>query len=240
MVHIVPKHPSVKEEYNQAVATHYAAYRPPLHRPILEKLLKEGERFESGLDIGCGTGYSSIALANHCDQVIGLDPSKSMIDQSIPAPSITFILGNETKLSEFDSESFDVVTFAGSLYYAKNLLLYQQLLRTLMSKGVILVYDFEVLLNEPFAQLELKQTAAESGYHWPRFRTETSHMEAIELSLSSEELSHVLLADSNLYTLIVDKLRSDQPYTPLVDHFQSISKIHTVKANLYYSRLSRT
>ncbi len=68
------------EEYNQAVAEHYAAFRPPLHQLILKKLLNPGERLQSGLDIGSGTGYSAIALSGYCDHVIGLDPSESMIE----------------------------------------------------------------------------------------------------------------------------------------------------------------
>jgi SAM-dependent methyltransferase len=234
----------VQEDYNEKVAEHYAAFRPPLHRLILENLLTDGERFESGLDIGCGTGYSSIVLADHCDQVVGLDPSKSMIDRAEEHPSITYVHGNEVKLKDFDSNSFDVVTFAGSLYYAKNQLLYQELLRTLTPNSAIFVYDFEVLLHEPLAQLELKQASVESDYQfivdlsdWPQFATEAAHAETIELPLSSEDLSHVLLADSNLYTLIADKLGHEQLHEKLVEHFESEARTHSLRATLYYSRL---
>lgn len=132
----------MQEDYNVKVAEHYAAFRPPLHRLILEKLLTDGERLETGLDIGCGTGYSSIALSDYCNQVVRLDPSKSMIEQAEEQPSITYVHGNEAKLKDFDSNSFDVVTFAGSRYYAKNQLLFQELLRTLTPNSAIFVYDF--------------------------------------------------------------------------------------------------
>lgn len=209
----------MQEDYNVKVAEHYAAFRPPLHRLILEKLLTDGERLETGLDIGCGTGYSSIALSDYCNQVVRLDPSKSMIEQAEEQPSITYVHGNEAKLKDFDSNSFDVVTFAGSRYYAKNQLLFQELLRTLTPNSAIFVYDFEALLHEPLAQLGLKQASVESGYQfivdlsdWPQFTAETAQTETIELPLISEELSHVLLADSNLYTLIADKLGHEQLY----------------------------
>lgn len=61
----------MSEEYDEAIAYHYNAYRPPLHEVILSQVLGKDERFQNGLDIGCGTGYSAIALAKYCSQVYG-------------------------------------------------------------------------------------------------------------------------------------------------------------------------
>jgi len=47
------------ERYDDTSAGHDAAYRPPLHRLILECLIREEESFRVGLDIGCGTGCST-------------------------------------------------------------------------------------------------------------------------------------------------------------------------------------
>ena len=54
------------EHYDSFTAMHYAAYRPPLHEVILDKTI-EG-KFDLGLDVGCGTGTSSIALASFLQQ----------------------------------------------------------------------------------------------------------------------------------------------------------------------------
>ena len=61
----------MSEEYDEAIAYHYDAYRPPLAEVILSQVLGEDERFQDRLDIGCGTGYSAIALAKYCSQVYG-------------------------------------------------------------------------------------------------------------------------------------------------------------------------
>ncbi len=58
--------------YDDQIARHYAAYRPPLHQLIINEAL-ENQLFEVGLDIGCGTGCSAIALADRCRQVFGVD-----------------------------------------------------------------------------------------------------------------------------------------------------------------------
>ena len=74
-----------KSEYTTDIATHYKSFRPPLHEILLKRSLKN-QRFESALDIGCGTGNSTIALAKYCASVTGYDPNKSMIQYSESHP----------------------------------------------------------------------------------------------------------------------------------------------------------
>jgi len=233
----------VQEEYNPSVAEHYAAYRPPLHRLILGKLLKPDEHFEAGLDIGCGTGYSADALSEYCHRVTGLDPSESMIEQAIDHPKVDYLCGSEDRLSELEPDSIDIVTFAGSIFYAKNEALYQQLLSVLRKEGLLLIYDFEVLLDEPLQQLGLTRESNPSDYQfmvdlsdWDRFKGESTQTEQVELSLFSEELSHLLLADSLIYELISDKWACDPLYPQLVAHFEGLAHVHSLKAKLYYAR----
>ena len=63
------------KEYDQITAFHYAAYRPLLHSKILNEYFDENGKQNIGLDIGCGTGHSSVALAKYCHKVFGIDPS---------------------------------------------------------------------------------------------------------------------------------------------------------------------
>src|SRR5690625_4484968 len=70
------------ERYDANAAAHYAAYRPPLHAMILGRVLTGNASFDIGLDIGCGTGYSAVALAKYCKFVYGIDPSPSMLNRA--------------------------------------------------------------------------------------------------------------------------------------------------------------
>ena len=63
----------VTDRYSPAVAAHYAAYRPPLHARLLARVLGDRGPFDVGLDVGCGTGRSTVALAAHCARVYGVD-----------------------------------------------------------------------------------------------------------------------------------------------------------------------
>lgn len=177
---------------------------------------------------------------------MGIDPSESMIKRAAEHSSIDYLCGNEYKLSEIDSQSVDVTTFAGSIFYAKNDDLYKQLLRVLKQEGLLLIYDFEVNLDEPLHQLELARESIPSDYQfivdlsdWDQFKGAAMHTEQIELAVSPEELSHLLLADSLIYGLIAKKLNKEQPFDQLVEFYQQRADKHHLKTDLYYARLIR-
>jgi SAM-dependent methyltransferase len=74
-------------------------------------------RNKKALDFGCGVGRLSQALAEHVDQVIGLDISPSMLekarelDQQLNRSEgrITFVLNEKPDLSVIDTGSVDIV-----------------------------------------------------------------------------------------------------------------------------------
>ncbi len=131
--------------YDEEKARHYAAYRPPLHQRILQNTLGK-RRFHHALDVGCGMGHSSVALQNRCDCVTGTDPGEAMIAQALHAPDTDYTVFDGTHLP-FPDQSFDLITLAGSWYYARSRTLYDELLRTACTGAMILVYDFSLDLS---------------------------------------------------------------------------------------------
>jgi hypothetical protein len=59
---------------------------------------------------------------------------------------------------------FDIVTFAGSLFYAKAARLRRELARVCPPGSTIVVYDFEILLNDVMAELGTASPAVASDY----------------------------------------------------------------------------
>ena len=104
----------VTDPFPQAVAAHHAAYRPSLHDRILAPVLDDRGPFDVGLDVGCGTGRSAVALAAHCTRVQGVDPSPAMLAQATAHDRITYREGNAEALP-LPARSVDVVTYAGVL-----------------------------------------------------------------------------------------------------------------------------
>lgn len=127
------------------MAAGYAFARPAVHPQIIERI-REDLRVEtpvaSALDIGCGAGRSTAAIAPIAVRVVGLDPVPAMLAHGrAVAPRASFVAARAEHLP-FAAGSFDVVTAAGSLNYVDPGLFLPELARVLSAGGVMVVYDF--------------------------------------------------------------------------------------------------
>ncbi len=231
------------ERYDSAAARHYAAYRPPLHRVILERVLRPGEFFQTGLDIGCGTGYSAVALTRYCGRVLGLDPSAAMLAAAPRHPGITYLHGSGDALGQLPVPAVEVVTFAGSLFYAKSGELRKELGRVCAPGATILVYDFEVFLDAAMAEAGVDQPAPTGDYDhqanlsgWAEFAVEVSGAERIQLAVSGNEMAHLLLADSNRYDAFLKRFPNRDPFEPLAGILNARGGAIPLPVGLYFTR----
>ena len=232
----------MNERYDSTAARHYAAYRPPLHRLILERAIRPNESYQVGLDVGCGTGYSAVALTKYCDRVFGLDSSRSMLDAAQRHPRITYVHGSGDALSQLPVQVFDVVTFAGSMFYAKTDALRKELVRVCPLGGMIIVYDFEVLLSDVMAEVGVDFTEVPSGYDyhanlsgWAEFTVDSSGAEQIRLDVSKTDMAHLLLADSNRYDALLNRFPKGNLFESLVDYLSSLRGETQLLANIYFT-----
>lgn len=231
------------ERYDSTAARHYAAFRPPLHRLILDRVIRPHESFPVGLDVGCGTGYSAVALTKYCDRVFGLDPSRSMLDVAQTHPKITYLQGSGDALGQQLTQAVDLVTFAGSLFYAKTDRLRTELVRACPPGGTIIVYDFEVLLHEVMAELGTDSPAIASDYDyavhlsdWAEFTAETRGVERLWLDVTGHEMAHLLLADSNRYDAFVRRFPNSDPFESLVGYLENLRVKRGLEADIYFTR----
>lgn len=231
------------ERYDGQAARHYAAFRPPLHRLALERVLGTGERFAVGLDVGCGTGYSTVALADFCDRVFGIDPSPAMLKAAPPHPRITYLPGLGESLSSLPAPRFDVVTFAGSLVYTKSDALRRELTRVCPPSGTVVVYDFEILLAPFVEELGIARPEVASDYDhqlnlsdWPEFELVSDGTERIRLSASAGELAHLLLSDSHRYDALARNFPDADPFDRLVARLAEFRVQDRLEADLYFTR----
>ena len=148
--------------YTSIAAQHFAAYRLPLHAPIVHKAL-DGMHFSKALDVGCGTGSSTLALLPYCDDVMGLNPSAEMIASASPHPRIDYRTGIATNLPVSD-HNLDVVSIAGALPYIDIDLFAAELRRAWFPSTKILVYDFWVDLQDLIQRTGLPLTRRVDGY----------------------------------------------------------------------------
>ncbi len=126
---------------SERLAAAYARDRPPIHEQIL-RAARLGRRADLALDIGCGAGLSTAALAPLTRRAIGLEPISTMLKhRRTVAPHASFVIGQAERLP-FAAGSFDLVSAAGSLNYADLPSALAEIARVLTRDGTFLLYDF--------------------------------------------------------------------------------------------------
>ncbi|MEL6819154.1 MAG: class I SAM-dependent methyltransferase [Pseudomonadota bacterium] len=186
--------------YGQDAATHYAAYRPPLHRPILARALVH-QNFKRALDFGCGTGQSSLALVSFADEIIGVDKSAEMLAAATKYPVIEYRLGAEDELP-VQGCSIDLVTMAGVLPYLEIGAFLSELRRACTPKATLIVYDFKLRLMPLLTLFPKVSTFKSSKYEHSKnldgqsgISTIEQCRDVIEFDIQSGQAAHLILAN---------------------------------------------
>jgi len=127
------------------MAVGYARHRPPVHERVFE-LLELGAgtlRVHRALDLGCGAGVSTRVLQPRASEVIGLDPSPSMLEWAKKLLASAGFVAARAEAIPIADGTVDLVTAAGSLNYSASESFFNETARVLNSEGSLLVYDFE-------------------------------------------------------------------------------------------------
>lgn len=227
--------------YDRQTAQHFEAYRPPLHRLILSEIIG-GKHFDSGLDIGCGTGHSAIALAEFCHDVLGIDSSEEMLRHTTNHEKVKY-----RHCQDLNSlnQSFEIVTMAGSLFYLKSQKMVNEVSDLLEDHGWLIIYDFDIQLNHILKKLA-KITQSPSNYdhkinlnglnHRTLKLTDSGHYE-LKFELTSGELAHLILSESYLFAFFQEHFAVQNPHDSLRNILDEskIGKPKTLIAGIYYS-----
>lgn len=129
----------------ERVAEGYAKYRPYYHPLIMKKIREctglEG-KFENALDVGCGTGLSTIALQEIAEHVTGTDNSHEMITvaQVKNEEKIPYFHAPAEHLP-FKDQSFDLLTICGAINWIDRTQFFPEAKRVLKEKGWMIIYD---------------------------------------------------------------------------------------------------
>jgi len=227
--------------YDAITASHYSAYRPPLHSIILGQALRQNRERQMGLDIGCGTGRSTQELANFCNHVVGLEPSKSMLLKTEKHEKVNYVNSPGEQIP-IAARSVDVVTLAGSLNYIERNPLVNELERICCADAEIVIYDFEVDLIdfEKFLGMNLENCSLEYDHsanlsEHANFDEVTIVEDEFSTNASPLEIAHLLLSDRKRHNTLCKKYQISNPVNLIEDKISSISKTIPIRSNIFYS-----
>jgi SAM-dependent methyltransferase len=92
------------------------------------------------LDVACGTGMSTIALAEHAALAVGMDVSPEMLRAARPTPGVSFMLAGAEQLP-FADDTVDAVTCCSGVHWFDQQRFFAELRRVLRRDGWVGLYD---------------------------------------------------------------------------------------------------
>lgn len=129
---------------HERVAVGYASARPNLHPEVfarVRKMIGSGPRFRRGLDVGCGTGMSSVALLDLAEAVVGLDGSFEMLRHARRASGVSYV-ASLAELPPFSAGCFDIIVACGSIAWIDGSRFLPRVADLLASGGWLVSLDF--------------------------------------------------------------------------------------------------
>ena len=125
------------------VAERYANGRPFFHPLAIKKIQKfccENGRVDCALDVGCGTGQSTLALLEIAEEVIGTDISAEMLSRAAGHPRIRYVEGQAEKIP-FPDEGFGLITVALAFHWFDQRKFLLEAKRLLKFGGWLVIYN---------------------------------------------------------------------------------------------------
>ena len=127
-----------------SAAARYPAGRTYFHPLVIARckaFLGIERPVSRALDVGCGTGLSTVALLDAARSAVGVDSSAAMLGHAIPAPGrLAFVVGAAERLP-FPDHAFDLITVSSACHWFVETAFLAEALRVLTSPGDVVVYD---------------------------------------------------------------------------------------------------
>ncbi|KAI8082965.1 S-adenosyl-L-methionine-dependent methyltransferase [Halteromyces radiatus] len=153
-------------------ADSYMTYRPTYNKNAYSYIFEvhQGD-LELAVDVGCGPGTVTIELAKWCRQVIGIDPSNSMIEvaqktaQQQGLQNVTYRQGYGEQLP-LEDQSVDILTVAQSLHWLDPSKFLSEVKRVLRPKGTLVAWGYmfgKLCFDDNTSQQEYQDTLAQLG-----------------------------------------------------------------------------
>ena len=128
---------------SKSAAARYPKGRPYFHPIVVErikKFLSLNEPLPRAIDVGCGTGLSTVALKEIAHEVIGVDASIEMLALAERDSHIEYLVANGERLP-FRGDAFDLMTLSQAFHWMDREKFLEEAGRVLRASGWLIVYD---------------------------------------------------------------------------------------------------
>jgi SAM-dependent methyltransferase len=119
----------------------YARFRPVYPAALYDWLASQVSGRSLAVDLGCGNGQASVALAQRFDQVLGVDPSQAQLDRAAEGKNIRYICA-QAEASTLPGGEAALVTVAQAFHWFKRPAVFGEMRRLLKPGGVVAVWCY--------------------------------------------------------------------------------------------------
>ena len=123
-----------------SAAERYARGRPYFHRLATARIAAVSGPVARALDVGCGTGLSTRALAEIAETVVGTDASANMLAEAEPHPRVSYLAAPAEALPLTDA-SFDLVSVCQAFHWFDQDRFLAEARRVLKPRGWLALYN---------------------------------------------------------------------------------------------------
>lgn len=148
----------------------YAAHRPTYSPELATVLRRVSPDGRTAVDVGCGTGQLTVLLADHFQEVLGLDPSADQIANATPAANIDYRISAAEALDVPDA-SASLITVAQAAHWFDLDGFYREVRRIAVPGAVLALITYGVVeLDEDLTARFDAFYRDEIGPYWPAER----------------------------------------------------------------------
>lgn len=173
---------------SNAISAAYAAFRPSYPAALFQAVASRCVAGIGGssastdaslcVDVGCGSGQATVALADHFQRVIGVDPSQSQVDHATAHARVTYAVAPAEGFASVlpTPHSATCVTVAQAIHWFNMPAFVDQVDRALVQQpGALLAFwSYPLCTIENFPEVDrlLREVDAMlmGDGHWPRER----------------------------------------------------------------------
>lgn len=168
----------------KSAAERYAKGRTAFHHLVIERIkeiLFLTERLPRALDVGCGTGLSTVALKDIAREVVGADVSPEMLSFARREDGISYVICAGERLA-LASGACDLITVSQALHWLERDAFLKEARRVLRAGGWLVVY------NNYFAG-EIKENDEFQRWHRELYLTKYPRAHRAPVSLIAEDVA---------------------------------------------------
>ncbi len=163
------------KDHFSTTASGYHAFRPGYPPALFAWLASVSPGRERAVDLGCGTGQASVALASHFAGVIAVDPSREQIAHAEPHVRVSYLVA-PAEATGLADETADLVVAAQALHWFDPARLHPELARIARPGAVFAAFTYGLCrVGTAVDELVDRLYRGILDAHWP---PERAHVDA--------------------------------------------------------------